>query len=205
MPSKMKLLSHTIAGTFLLLATRGMAGPAAQSSAPALLPVPTSIERYQTMIEHSPFAVASAAAPVAPVDVAGFAKDLVLTGAVRLSTGEYITIASRDQTQRFSLWSGETYNGISVVSVAWSDAIAKTKVTLKRGNEFGVISFDEALIRSGMAATAPPDGTPPTMLPPGVTLPNANPPPPGMVPNPGTPTTTIPVRRRIIRSAPGSP
>jgi len=201
MPSKMKLLSHAALGVFLLLATHGtMASPspAQQPSSPAL-PVAMPIERYQTMIEHPPFAVASQAAPPPPVvDVAGFAKDLVLTGAVRLSNGEYITFASRgDPTQRFALKTGEeTSTGIAVVSVTWSDAIGKTKVTLKRGNEFGVISFDEAVAR----ATAPGEGTPASnniqpAMPPGVTTPNAN-------ANPGNPPPAVPMRRRPIRAIP---
>jgi len=204
MPSKMKLLSQVALGIFLLLETQGMMAspsPTEQPNAPAL-PVAMPIERYKTMIEHPPFAVASqAAAPQPVVDMPGFAKDLVLTGAVRLNSGEYISFATRDQSQRFGLKTGETTSaGIAVVSVAWSDAVGKTKVTLKRGNEFGVISFDEAVAR----ATAPGEGTPASnniqpAMPPGVTTPN-------MVPNananPGNPPPAVPMRRRPIRAIP---
>jgi len=209
MPSKMKLLSQVALGIFLLLETQGMMAspsPTEQPNAPAL-PVAMPIERYKTMIEHPPFAVASqAAAPQPVVDMPGFAKDLVLTGAVRLNSGEYISFATRDQSQRFGLKTGETTSaGIAVVSVAWSDAVGKTKVTLKRGNEFGVISFDEAVAR---ATTTPGEGgmqvpTPNAqpVMPPGVT-------PPIMTPNtnanPGNPLPAVPVRRRLIRTAPPS-
>ena len=191
-------------GIFLLWKTQGIAS----------LPVALPLERYQALLEHSPFALASQAAPTAPVAVAGFAKDLVLTGAARLARGEFITLASRDQTQRFSLKSGETYNGISLVSVTWSDAVGKTKVTLKCGSEFGVVGFDEALQHSNAAASEP---TTPfvnngqAILPPGVMRPNPNPPrTPGTVVNMGNPVTpgspsTAPVRTRIIRSAPPAP
>jgi len=146
------------------------------------------------------------------VDVPGFAKDLVLTGAARLNTGEYyITISSKDQNQaqRFGIKSGETYNGISVASVAWSDAIGKTKVTLKNGNEFGVVSFDEAVINTPSPAAAPFVNNPgQPALPPGVTLPNpSNPRPSGNVVNPNNPSAppSPPPRRRIIRTAPPTP
>ncbi len=208
MRSKMKLVSHAALGILLLLHTQGIA---AVSTA---LPIPLLLERYQAMLEHSPFAVASQA-PAAPVAAAGFAKDLVLTGAARLGDGDFVTITTRDQTQRFSIKSGETYNGISVVSVAWSDAVGKTKVTLQCGSEFGVIGFDEALLHSaapaGAPETAPFPGTGQPMLPPGVMMPNPNPPrTPGTVAdptalaNPGNPgssgnlPTTTPLRDRSI-------
>ncbi|MEI6561756.1 MAG: hypothetical protein WCO68_06705 [Verrucomicrobiota bacterium] len=200
----------------LLAAAHAVADSAApaEKPVPSLLPAAMPLERYQMLIERSPFAVATETAPPPAVDVAGFAKDLVLTGAARLSSGEYyITISSKDQNQaqRFGLKSGETYNGISVVSVAWSDAIGKTKVTLKNGNEFGVIGFDEAVINT--AAAPPPAGPVPFVnntgqpnLPAGVVPPN----PPrtgGSVVNPGNPNTPpapLP-RRRLIRTVPTAP
>ena len=78
----MKLVSHAALGILLLLHTQGIA---AVSTA---LPIPLLLERYQAMLEHSPFAVASQA-PAAPVAAAGFASivdggamaDLVAAGA----------------------------------------------------------------------------------------------------------------------------
>jgi len=163
-------------------------------------PAAFSLDRYQGMIDRSPFAVASqGATPPSAPDAVGFAKDLVLTGVVRLNDGEYVTIASRDQSQRFGLMRGETYNGITVASVEWSDAIGKTKVTLKRGSEYGVVSFDEAVVNNNGAAGAAPGGVQPTatILPAGITLPNpdatGNPPP-----SPGKPL----LRRRVIQMVP---
>lgn len=169
-------------------------------------PLVEPLSRYQAMIERSPFALATEGAPVpAATDNAGFTKDLVLTGAVRLSNGEYITIASKDQTQRFGLMTGETYNGITIASVTWSDAVGKTKVTLKRGTEYGTISFDEAAARGGAAGATPAEGTPPVpgngqaALPPGMISPNASQSP---APNFGNPAIRRP---RIIRSIPAQP
>ena len=214
MPSKMNTLSQAIVGS-LLLAAQGMANPSAPAtgnpSSPTL-PAALPFERYAAMIERSPFAVASQAAPPPPVvEVPGFAKDLVVTGAVRLPNGEYITLASRDQKQRFGLRTGETSaSGISIVSVAWSEAVGKTKVTLKCGSEFGVVGFDEALMslstpqEIGLASA---NGQ--SILPPGVTLPNPNASlPPGMSTNPANPSNPpgVPVlRRRVIRNVPAAP
>jgi hypothetical protein len=167
---------------------------------------PTSepIARYQAMIERSPFALASESAPApAAADNAGFTKDLVLTGAVRLSSSEYISIASRDQAQRFALQTGETYNGISLVSVAWSGDVGKTRATLKRGTEYGTVSFDEAAMHAGVGAPPQP-GAP---QPPGngqqPIPPNTNP-SQGLAPgqNPGSPITR---RRSPIRANPVPP
>lgn len=137
------------------------------------LPASTPLERYQPMLDQSPFALATQAAPPPPVtDAAGFAKDLILTGIARLSNGEFVSISSRDQTQRFALSTGESYNDITVASVAWSDAVGKTKVTLKKGSEYGVIGFDEALLAAAAAQGAPPVNG--QSMPPGVQVPNAN-------------------------------
>lgn len=200
----MKLLSLAIPGIFLLVHSRGMADPLpGEKTATAALPVPTTIERYASMIEHPPFAVATqAATPPPAVEVPGFAKDLVLTGAVRLNGSEYITFASRDQSQRFGLKTGDkTPDGIFVVSVAWSDVIGKTKVTLKRGNEFGVIAFDEAVGRptapgeggvpANIQAVMPTNAAVTTVAPGNNSAPN--------------PPTAVPIRRRLIRNTPSQP
>ena len=134
---------HRLISFFLTLSCGACAAESAG------IPEAPPLERYAEMIARSPFALASEAPP--PADTAGFAKDLVLTGVVRMSGCEYITVASRDQTLRFSLRTGEAYNGIVLVNVAWSDMAGKTRATLRRGGEYGVISFDEAASRGTQA------------------------------------------------------
>ncbi|XHR27283.1 MAG: hypothetical protein ACFUZC_15200 [Chthoniobacteraceae bacterium] len=141
------------------------------------------ISRYQAMIERSPFALATETAPPIPApENAGFTKDLVLTGAVRLNGGRYITVESKDHNQRFSLKNGESYNEISLVSVAWSDAAGKTKATLKKGSEFGIIGFDDAAARAGANAPQAGNESPgvPQGQPQGNALTNAHPPQPSV-------------------------
>jgi len=124
---------------------------------PALLvaqpPAAEPLDCYRSMMDRSPFALATEAPTVTP-DQPGFAKDLVLTGVVRLTDGEHITIASRDQTQQFSLRTGETYNGITLVSVNWSNAAGKSRATLKKGIEYATIAFDEAVTTSSTTPAA---------------------------------------------------
>lgn len=169
------------------------------------------LSRYQAMIDHSPFAVATEMAP--PPSVAenvGFTKDLVLTGAVRLNGGEYITVESKDHNERFSLKTGEAYNEISLASIAWSDAAGKTKATLKKGTEFGTIGFDETAVRTGPVAASPGNGGPdgpngsPSANPSGNTQP---PQPPGMVaqPQPTKGPGPNPMIIRRVRPVPVAP
>jgi len=194
---------------FFLLAIPCVAPASDGSAKPSAEP----IARYQAMIDRSPFALATESAPApAPAENAGFAKDLVLTGAVRLSSGEYITIASKDKSQQFSLRTGETRNDIALVSVAWSDSVGKTRATLKRGTEYGIVSFDEAAARAGAAVAAPPgpppQGAPPfspngqPLLPPGVTIPEVIQPAQGSGANSANPAVR---RGRVIRGIPGTP
>ena len=163
------------------------------------LPTATPLERYQPMLDKSPFALATQAAMPPPVtESAGFSKDLILTGIARLSEGEFVSIATRDQSQRFALSTGESYNGITVASVAWSDAIGKTKVTLKKGSEYGVIGFDEALLAAGAKAAQPSvNGQP---IPPGFQPANIN--PGNSRPPDAQPPRSVPKRPRILSGPP---
>lgn len=210
--------------------------PAGTSTTGVDLPPASTIERYNDLIAHSPFAIATQPQSTPPpVDGPPFARDLVLVGVVRRTGNDYyIMVASRDQSQHFGLGPSDTYNGISVATVAWSDGIGKTKVTLKRGNEYGVISFDEAVVRGGAVGPNPgtPTGSGPmgvpmpngaVSLPAGIVQPNGSPDPaaglrpPGAVTPDATATATATANpaavpppplsrpRRIIRAAPPAP
>lgn len=207
---------------FALLALNGFARA---GDAPAAVP----LDRYRDMLARSPFVLATEAPAPVVADSAGFAKDLVLTGIVRMAGGEYVSIASRDQSKRFGLMTGETYDGITVVSVAWSDQPGKTKATLKQGNEYGIIGFDEAAAKNG-TAVPPIGGVVPVMglgpgsnaITPGIIMNGAAPAAPGSTEgasvdpqtpgtmaqpfNPGDPAATpTPFRRPPIRTLPFAP
>ena len=202
MPSKMNACFYRAATGCLLLS--GVWGLAFAGD----LPVATPLERYQPMLDKSPFALATQAATPPPVtDTAGFSKDLILIGISRLRGGQFVSIASRDQSQHFSLSNGDSYNGITVASVDWSDAVGKTKVTLKQGSEYGVVCFDEALLAAsasgGRTAGATQTPTPPGNAGkpplPGVQKPNA---PQSYTRPPDAQPIRIVPKRPVIMSAP---
>src|SRR2546423_4747880 len=56
------------------------------------LPKTAGFARYEAMLKHSPFAVATAAAPASSTP--GFAKDLYVANAAHMSDGDYVTLAS---------------------------------------------------------------------------------------------------------------
>jgi hypothetical protein len=56
------------------------------------LPMKVSFDRYKGMLEHSPFAVATAV--VAPAATPNFAKDLYVANAARSPDGDMVTVAS---------------------------------------------------------------------------------------------------------------
>src|SRR5438045_4468935 len=56
------------------------------------LPKPLNFARYQAMMDHSPFAIATAVAP--PPSAPNFAKDLYIANAARSKDGDMVTIAS---------------------------------------------------------------------------------------------------------------
>jgi len=57
-----------------------------------VVPKRTDFNRYQAMLDHSPFAVATAAA--LPAATPSFAKDLYIANAARSPEGDLVTLAS---------------------------------------------------------------------------------------------------------------
>jgi hypothetical protein len=134
------------------------AAPAA-ASATASIPVAFPLSRYQAMVDKSPFAVGTppppppeATAPPAP----SFAQDLCIIGIAKLGSQDFVTIGSRDKTQRFSLCVGESGpDGIILSSVTHDPGRGKSKAMLKKGTEFAAIGFDEAAQNNTPAEGAP--------------------------------------------------
>ena len=110
------------------------------------LPKPLSFARYQAMMEHSPFAIATAVAP--PPSAPNFAKDLYIANAARSKDGDMVTIASSaDKNFKKYLTTKEPEDGYSISSIEWSDKIGATKVTITKDGQFATLSFNEALLR----------------------------------------------------------
>jgi hypothetical protein len=114
------------------------------------VPKPLNFARYQAMMDHSPFAIATAVAP-AP-SAPNFAKDLYIANAARSKDGDMVTIASSaDKNFKKYLTTKEPEDGYSISSIEWSDKVGATKVTITKDGQFATLSFNEALLRQPIA------------------------------------------------------
>ena len=110
------------------------------------LPQPQAFARYEAMMNRSPFAVATAAAPL-PAATPNFAKDLYVANAARTADGDLVTIASTtDKNFKKYLSTKTTVDGYSVPSIEWSDRVGATKVTISKDGQFATLTFNQALL-----------------------------------------------------------
>src|SRR5881227_2621293 len=118
-----------------------------------VLPPRFNFNRYSAMVDHSPFAIATAVA--LPSATADFAKDLYVANAARSPEGDMVTIASSsDQNFKKYLSTRQPVDGYSIASIEWSDRVGATKVTISKDGKFASITFNEALL-SQPAPNAP--------------------------------------------------
>ena len=149
-----------------------------------VLPPRFNFDRYSAMVNHSPFAIATAIA--LPSSTPDFAKDLYVANAARSPDGDMVTIASSsDQNFKKYVSTKEPVDGYSIASIEWSDRVGATKVTISKDGKFATITFNEALL-SQPPPNAPLVPNPPTAAVPAVpTLPSPSVPSvPRQVPRP---------------------
>src|SRR5437016_14480160 len=110
-----------------------------------VLPPRFNFDRYSAMVDHSPFAIATAVAlPAATPD---FAKDLYVANAARSPDGDMVTIASSsDQNFKKYVSTKEPVDGYSIANIEWSDKVGATKVTISKDGNFATITFNQALL-----------------------------------------------------------
>src|SRR5712691_4959172 len=119
------------------------------------LPKRLNFARYETMLQRSPFAVATAVAP--PAATPNFAKDLYVANAGRLPEGDFVTIASTsDRNFKEYLTTQGPVDGYSIASIEWSERVGATKVTISKDRQFATITFNEALLSQPPTTNAPP-------------------------------------------------
>ena len=141
-------MKRILFSTILLLTWIGQSGAADD------VPKPYSFARYQVMMDHSPFAVATAplAAPTAP----SFAKDLYVANAAKSPEGDMVTIASNvDKTFKKYLVSNTPNDGYSISSIEWSDKVGATKVTIAKDGQTATLTFHQAMLTQPIAGGAP--------------------------------------------------
>ena len=166
------------------------------------LPTKFSFDRYSGILEHSPFAVATAV--VAPAATPNFAKDLYIANAAKSPDGDMVTIQSMtDREFKKYLTTKSPVDGYGIANIEWSDDIGKTKVTISKDGQYATLGFNEAEMskpppaRGGIPAPLPPIQQPTINRPAGVPTPSPhvrgviqrNPNPMGQMP-PTTPGTT---------------
>ena len=127
---------------------------ALSSSADDVLPPRFNFDRYTRMLEHSPFAIATAAAlPQATPD---FAKDLYVANAAHSSEGDMATIiSSSDHNFKKYLNTRESVDGYSIASIEWSEKVGVTQVTISKDGKFATITFNQALQSQQAPPSAP--------------------------------------------------
>jgi hypothetical protein len=109
------------------------------------LPKDMSFSRYEPMLKHSPFAVATATAPVGTAP--DFAKDLYVANAARSREGDLVTIASSsDKDFKKYLTTKGPVEGFSISTIDWSDRVGATKVMIAKDGQFATLTFNEALL-----------------------------------------------------------
>src|SRR6266568_7715118 len=118
---------------------------AASGRADDVVPSHFNFDRYARMLDHSPFAVATAVAlPEATPD---FAKDLYVANAARSSEGDMATImSSSDQNFKKYLNTKEPVDGYSIASIEWSEKVGETKVTISKDGKFATLTFNQTLL-----------------------------------------------------------
>ena len=168
---------------------------AASAGAADDLPKKFDFARYQAILDHSPFAVASAV--VAPAAAPNFAKDLYIANAARSPDGDMVTLASSsDREFKKYLTTREPVDGYSIANIQWSDKVGETKVTISKDGQFATLTFNQAVL------TQPMPNRPIAPAPGVVPQPGVNP-QPGVIkppPNPGMPAATPHIRATIQRN-----
>ena len=111
-----------------------------------IVPKRSEFSRYQAMLDHSLFAVATAAA--LPAATPSFAKDLYIANAARSPEGDLVTLASASDKNFKEYLSTKEANihGYSVANIEWSEHVGATKVTISKDGQFATVTFNQALL-----------------------------------------------------------
>lgn len=141
--------------TPLLLLLGALAAGAPAFALESVLPAAHPASRYDTMLERSPFALATPPTVVA-APVASEFSQWYISGLGRWEDKDFVSIKSRDLGTNFTLYGNEpNADGIQLVGVEWSNERGKSTVTIKKGTEFGKLEFNQAEISAPSAAPQP--------------------------------------------------
>src|SRR5438094_1901335 len=99
------------------------------------LPKRLNFDHYKGMLDHSPFAVASAV--VAPAATPNFAKDLYVANAAKSPDCDMVTIASTadKEFKKYLTTCGGPVDGYAIANIQWSEKVGKQRLrSAKTGN-----------------------------------------------------------------------
>jgi hypothetical protein len=118
------------------------------------------------MVDRSPFAVATAAAPVAGPPA--WSKDLFIANAGHTPEMDSVTISSLSDKnmKEYVTTQGPNDHGYGIANIEWADTPGGTKVTISKDGQFATIGFNEALMTQGVPPGQPQPVFP--NMPPGV-------------------------------------
>src|SRR6266446_5896815 len=138
------------------------------------LPQRLNFDRYKGMLDHSPFAVASAV--VAPAATPNFAKDLYVTSAAKAPDCDMVTIASTGDKEfkKYLTTCGGPVDGYRIANIEWSDKVGQTKMTIGQHRPIATLTFNQQLITQPLP-NRPAPGVVPPPLQPGFQKPGQNP------------------------------
>jgi hypothetical protein len=150
--------------SLVLLFTLALPALTSAAGAEDTLPVPQKFARYEAMLKRSPFAVATAGAPVGGTP--DFARDLYVANAAHSLEGDFVTISSTTNKElKEYLNTREAVNGYSISSIQWSDKVGETKVTITKDGQFATLTFNEALLSQAIQNPVPQMAQPPPGVP----------------------------------------
>jgi hypothetical protein len=143
------------------------------------LPQRLNFDRYKGMLDHSPFAVASAV--VAPAATPNFAKDLYVANAAKSPDCDMATIASTadKEFKKYLKTCDGPVDGYAIANIQWSDKVGETKVTISKDGQFATLTFNQAILTQQVPNRPAPGVVPPAPPPqppqPGFQKPGQNP------------------------------
>src|ERR1700757_3285174 len=111
-----------------------------------VVPKKNDFSHYQAMLDHSPFAVATAAA--LPAATPSFAKDLYIANAAKATGEDLVTLnsASDKNFKEYLSTKAPNEHGYAVANIEWSDRVGATKVTISKDGQFATVTFNQALL-----------------------------------------------------------
>jgi hypothetical protein len=109
------------------------------------LPKRSDFNRYQAMLNRSPFAIATVAVAAPTPD---WAKDLYLANAAKSEDGVFITIANATDKnfKEYVTSKGPNEHGYAISDTQWSDQVGQTKVTITKDGKVATLTFNQALL-----------------------------------------------------------